>query len=134
MSYKPFYDLELFLEACEQGVKAVFVRQKAIETAKSGFGLETQTEILAFLASDGFEYPTFKNSRLLEKGNDADGETYTDAYSFFSGSDYGYLSFYKTRAGKKWIVKSFKINNEVSHLNNPALRDALMKQLVEKKK
>jgi hypothetical protein len=132
VSHKPFYDLELFLQACQNGVTAVYIRPKAIETAKADFHLETQSEILSFLSGDGFESPTFKNSKILEKGNDADGETVTDAYNFFSGPDYGYLSFYKTKKGKKWIIKSFK-RNEDSNPKNFAFRDAFIKVLEKKK-
>jgi len=50
------------------------------------------------------------NSIKLRRGLDADGMIYVDAYSFFSGSDFGYLAFYYQPLTNRWIIKSFKRN------------------------
>ena len=112
MSPKPIakYVLAKFVEDCGDK-NSVFVSKGARETAQKDFGLNTEMEVLEFIANDGLEDATLENSVPWRNNPKPEKEIYVDSYEFSSGRKLGYIAFLFGHAGK-WIVKSFKLSDK----------------------
>jgi len=105
----PTYLLEEFVGACARG--EVTVLGPALSTAPSDFQLATVTDVLEFIGYGGMENPEYLNSKLWMKNPNPPNLIFVDAYSFFSGPDYGYVAFMRGATGR-WLLKSLKKNGE----------------------
>lgn len=108
----PQYDFQTFVTDCVDGTAKAFVSKGAMDTAKSDFNLNTQEEVLAFIANDGLEKPQFINVVVWKNNKDKTTVIMVDAYAFFSGLLYGYIAFVQSSSTGKWIIKSFKKNEQ----------------------
>jgi len=106
----PAYLLADLVMACEKG--AAFVTRGARATATADFGLLTEAAILAFVAAGGIESPTHIHTKSWENNPDPMAIVHIDSYRFYSGSTCGYLAFGLMPATGKWMIKSFKGNDE----------------------
>lgn len=106
----PAYLLSDLVMACEKGT--AFVTRGARATATADFGLLTEAAILAFIGAGGIEAPAYINTKDWENNPDPKSIVYIDAYRFYSGSTCGYLAFGLMPATGKWMIKSFKEDDE----------------------
>ncbi len=84
-----------------------------METAKRDFNLKTRDRVLRFIAAGGLENPCFINCKPWENNPRPSSPIMVDAYGFYSGLQiHGYLAFFYQPATDKWIIKSFKRNEE----------------------
>lgn len=110
---KPTYKLNNLISACIKGVSKAYISKGAMETARSDFNLNTQDSVLGFIGNSGLESPSFINSNPWENNPNPENLIMVDAYSFYSGSLYGYIAFFYQPETKRWIIKSFKRNNSL---------------------
>lgn len=108
MKQEPEYELDDFVRDCTKNPPTVFVTHGAMLTARSDFNLNTQANVLEFIANGGLEKPTYINKKEWENNPNKQVEIMVDAYAFFSGLIYGYIAFVYVAKTKKWIIKSFK--------------------------
>ncbi len=120
----PKYDLNKFIKICKTGEETVVIGKKTLKDAKTDFNLYSRTDILDFIANDGLEKlrhintkPLELNSSVIESGVqdtnfDKEELYFVDAYSFYSGNDFGYFAYYFNSESNRWVIKSFKINRE----------------------
>lgn len=120
---QPTYDLNEFLKSCLEGNPAPFILRGALMTARADFNLKTQTQVLDFIGNNGLEKPCLINVKPWENNPNLAQPIMVDAYGFYSGMRYGYIAFFHSPV-RKWIIKSFKNNNQPDP-RNFALRDAL---------
>jgi hypothetical protein len=85
---------------------------------------------LEFIANGGLEELEFINSAHWKNNPDSEKVIFVDAYNFRSRGIFGYIAFFYNPLTQRWIIKSFKQNEET----NPALKEALKKALQEKQK
>ena len=83
-----------------------------MQTARSDFNLNTQRQVFEFIGNIGIEKPRFINSKPWENNNDNTVEIMVDAYAFYTGMIYGYIAFFHQPKTNKWVIKSFKKNQE----------------------
>ena len=126
---RPKYEFNEFKSACADGKATVL--KGAMETAERDFGFKTQERVLDFIAEGGLELITHANTADLEKTHMA-VKPVVDSYDFYSGTDFGYLAFWKNENNGVWIIKSFKANDKQDQ-RNFSLRDAVQKALQPKK-
>lgn len=131
MLTKPSYILADFIKACGLGENHVFISEKARITAKADFNLNTQKQILDFIANGGIESPNLQNVKLWENNPDPDNPIWADAYDFFSGFQFGYIAFSFRPKIKKWNIKSFK-NNIKSDPRNLPFNNSVLKEFKKK--
>jgi hypothetical protein len=104
------YNLQDFIGACSDSAK-VFVTGGAMQTAESDFGLKTMNAVIKFIANEGLEDPKYINTKDWENNKESlVNPIKVDAYSFFSGPDFGYMAFLFNPKTQQWIIKSFKVN------------------------
>jgi hypothetical protein len=116
----PSYCFDTFVRACSiRG--AVFFFPEALKDAESDFNLRTAHEVTSFIANGGLEGAAFHSSTPFRLNNQDCGAM-VDSYFFYSGPVYGYLAFFLRRQTSKWIVKSFKKNDQPDPRNLPFLR------------
>ena len=105
MDSEPYYNFEEFIDACNSNPKKIILWENVRETASKQFNLHTKNQILAFIAKDGLE-----DLKFIESGNFKKGKKTTpiiiDSYEFNSGNLNGYIAFFKTLDGKRWVLKS----------------------------
>jgi len=77
-----------------------------------GHGLLTEAAILAFIGAGGIEAPAYIHTKGWENNPDPKSIVYIDAYRFYSGSTCGYLALGLMPATGKWMIKSFKEDDE----------------------
>lgn len=105
------YNLQDFTGACSDSAK-VFVIRGAMQTAEADFGLKTMDAVIKFIANEGLESPKYINTKDWENNpNRVTNPIKVDAYSFFSGPEFGYIAFFFNPKTQMWNIKSFK-NNE----------------------
>ena len=110
---EPAYTFNEFVSACTNGEQSVYVIRGAQETAGTDFNLKPASAIMAFIANDGLEQPKFINSTPWENNPHKEKlEIMTDAYDFVTGKDLGYIAFLYQPKTCKWLIKSFKKNNQ----------------------
>ena len=109
----PAYKLEDLVAACATRGQAK-VLQSALDTAPTAFGLNTEDDILAWIATGGIEKPEHANTETWEKNPDPAQEVLVDSYNFYSGREYGYLAFMYSPVTNKWLIKSLKKNDKPS--------------------
>lgn len=80
-------------------------------TARTDFNLLTQAAVCAFVANGGLNTPTFINSEVWVNNPDPAVRIDVDAYSFYSGTTFGYIAFLFQPKTSKWMIKSFKKND-----------------------
>ncbi|OGQ91474.1 MAG: hypothetical protein A2289_18385 [Deltaproteobacteria bacterium RIFOXYA12_FULL_58_15] len=119
----PEYELADLKKACGEKGEVVVVRD-ALETARSDFGLNTESDVLEFIRNDGLEKPTHANTAALEKYPKSD-KPWVDSYDFCAGFRVGYIAFYRGPTGK-FVIKSFKKNDKPDSRSFP-MREALSK-------
>ena len=100
------YQFDNFIHACGEQGKAVLIGSSAND-ARMDFGLNTQQDVLSFIANDGLEDAFYINTKIWEKNPNQAHPIMVDAYSFYSGAKPGYLAFLLSPTNK-WIIKSFK--------------------------
>jgi len=123
----PAYQLSDLVSACVVGTSKAYISKSAMETAKLDFNLNTQTAVLSFIGNDGgLESPCFINSKQWKNNPNPMNLIMVDAYGFYSGSIYGYIAFFYQSGTSKWIIKSFKKNNE------PGARNLAFKEMLNK--
>ena len=109
---QPSYLLADFVKACAVGKSKAFVVREAKLTAKSDFNLHTEEAILDFIGQGGMESLQFISSKNWEKNPHPSVPVKVDAYNFYSGLRFGYLAFFHGPVTDKWIIKSFKGNDQ----------------------
>ncbi len=114
---KPSYSISKFKDACKQGRTKVLVMQGAQQAARADFSLNTAKKILNFIAYGGLENLKFIRTKLWGNNPEPKVPVMVDSYEFYSGRRYGYIAFMFTEKTKKWVVKSFKNNNELDTRN-----------------
>lgn len=98
----PHYKFSKFISCCKMAGK-VKPTKAAREDAKEHFNLQTESELLNFLAHYEFVELELDNSEFLDKSQEHEP---FDAYTFKINEKYAYLAFYQ-RANGLWIIKSF---------------------------
>jgi hypothetical protein len=115
-----------FVGACGSAERTVFVLPGASSTARSDFGLNTEGDILGFVANGGLESPKHIRTALWEKNPHPDQPVSINSFGFFSGTKFGYIAFGFVPKTRKWILKSLK-KNEQPDPRNLTLLYALQK-------
>ena len=110
-SRRQTYNLSDLIRDCGQE-GAVWISGGAVESARRDFSLATDGAIREFIQNDGLKEPSFIRTAPWENNPNRDHVTYVDSYSFFSGDRFGYIAFFKAPTTGKWVVKSFKKNDE----------------------
>jgi len=126
---KPNYELDSCMRGCATGLSNATVLKIAMDTARTDFNLNTQIQVLGFIGNGGLENPCFINSKPWENNPHPHNGIMVDAYSFYSGSLYGYFAFFQSTTGK-WVIKSFKKNRNTDP-RNFAIRDELSKLIIQ---
>ncbi|MDP1677798.1 MAG: hypothetical protein Q8L88_13150 [Bacteroidota bacterium] len=126
MSYYSFQD---FKEACLSDQSNVIVMGGALKDADTCFSLSSRTELLDFIANDGLEELEFINTKDWEKNPDKTNPIKVDAYKFKTLYTLGYIAFLCNSKNKKWIIKSFKLSDDL----NPTMRLAFQNPSLLKK-
>lgn len=111
-----------FKKECKK--RNVMVRKKAMINAKQDFNLNSQTQILNFIANDGLEDLKFFNKKKWENNPAPDIDIMVYAFKFKTSMKPGYIAFFKGLQGK-WIIKSFKLDYERSRALEEAINKAL---------
>ena len=123
---KPQYNIDDFIHDCAIGISKVFVIRGAVQSAREDFNLNTQHQILKCIGDGGIQNKQFINCKPWANNPDKTVEILVDAYAFYLGSIYAYLAFFYQPNTEKWIVKSFKKNQERDP-RNLALQEPLSK-------
>lgn len=107
------------IQKCKLG-GAVRVTRQAVMTAESDFGLASEAEVIAFIATPGgIENPRTKPTRNLQN-NDSGVPIPVYSYCFTSGAQRGYLAFYFRN--DSWSIKSFKRDEDPPMPTRPLRR------------
>jgi len=116
----PAYELGDFVAECKEESKA-YVSKGALKTAQRDFGLPTQKAVRDFIANGGLENPSHANTAPRENENEPAKSTpvFVDSYNFYSGLKYGYIAFFRRDPSSKWVIKSFKANEQRDPRNLP---------------
>jgi len=101
-----------FVANCSVGSTKVFVMRGAMKTAEIDFGISQMDQVLTFIADGGLEEPRFINEKPWENNPEPAVKIMVCAWSFFSGTKFGYLAFFHQPKTGKWNIKSFKLNRE----------------------
>ncbi|MBN2497941.1 MAG: hypothetical protein JXR96_25330 [Deltaproteobacteria bacterium] len=82
----------------------------SVKTARRDFGLSTEDAVREFIGNNGLELPSYIKTDPWANNPNPTQDVWVDVYSFYSGSLFGYLAFFRAPTGK-WIIKSFKKND-----------------------
>ncbi len=69
-------------------------------------------EILNFIGYGGLEKLKFIRTKPWKNNPEPKVPVMVDSYEFYSGMHFGYIAFMFIDKTKRWIIKSFKNNNE----------------------
>lgn len=104
-----------FQTACREG-KMVFVTRGALETAKTDFNLNTNSDVIYFVGN-GLDKPKFISSKKWENNPDKAKHIDVHNWSFYSNVKFGYLSFFFQPKNSMWNIKSLKLNEQPDERN-----------------
>lgn len=117
----PTYDLEDFLDCCQNQQNKVRPIDDVEKDAEKIFGLKPASVLLDFIGNGGLEEIEFVNSTPWRKNPDKTTIIYVDAYEFRTMCKLGYIAFMFSNKTVKWLIKSFHLSENT----NPAIALAL---------
>lgn len=117
---KPAYDLKEFETTCAKQRNKVLVSRGAANSARIDFALDSKQKLIMFIGNKGLECPRFINAKPWENNPELI-EIMVDAYEFYAGADFGYMAFLYSPKLQKWLIKSFKKNQQEPARNLPFL-------------
>jgi len=107
-----------FILSCMCEPEKNFVEYDALLNAQRQFGLNTEKEILKFIANGGLQTMIFVNTKPWRNNPRKNiGEIFIDSYIFHSNKKEGYIAFYQGPKGN-YIIKSFHLDNDKLTLAN----------------
>jgi hypothetical protein len=127
---KSTYVLADFITFCRRSPEKVYVFDVALKNAQEIFRLNTELDLLDFIANNGLEEIEPVNTKLWENNPDPTNKIYVDAYQFITGGILGYIAFFKNK-NNDWVIKSFHLSNERSGIMENAIKTAQAKGYIK---
>jgi len=107
---KPYYEFNRLKTACKFamcGSNDVEIKTKAINDAKSVFGIKNKAELFSAIINLNLKEIKYINTKDLAKTSDIPPPK-VDSYMFVYKFIDGYLAFYLSEHTGIWVIKSFK--------------------------
>ena len=103
------YCLADFILCCMNEPQKVQALYEAELNARIQFGINTKSELIAFIGNQGLQNLTYVDTELWRNNPRKNEDIYIDAYKFCSNHKKGYIAFMKG-AVCKYVIKSFHLD------------------------